>query len=77
MYFIQANADKTGTWSYQRYEASPCKAEDLTLAEFESKQLYICGPYEKLSLMGNWNTNPTKSFGFAIDPKDESESENF
>ena len=34
MYFIQANTDKTGTWSYKRYEARPCKAEDLTLEEF-------------------------------------------
>jgi hypothetical protein len=43
------------------------------LPEFESKYLYICGPNEELSLKGNWNTNPTKVFAFAIETKVKSE----
>jgi hypothetical protein len=47
------------------------------MPEYYSGQLFICGPHDKLSLMGNWNTNPTKSFAFAIGPKVTNETENF
>ena len=44
MYWIQGNSDITGSWNYTKLESRRCKTEDLTIAEIQSNQLYICGP---------------------------------
>lgn len=50
------------------YPARICTKEETSNHLLDTDLLLVCGPYEKLQLMGDFVTRPRKTVGFQILP---------
>ena len=55
-----------GKCTQKTFESRVCTPDEITQVRYNSDRLYICPPIDQLSLLNNFEYNPSITIGFTI-----------